>query len=262
MLIGAAEAFVSTLGRGARLQRPPSSRDELAHPFGALGARATSVDHPKAFGFGAREVQEGQSAGLVHGDFLLLEAVGRGTRVLGGAAGAGPCQPGPGRQIDQDRQVGHHAVDGDALECPDEARLQIACHALIDPGRIDEAVAKHDLAGRNRRPDHLLDVVAARRGEQDRLHPHAEFFGAAGQQHVAHGLRAGGAAGFARLHDLAPLGAQRLGQKADLRGLADALASFEGYEAPGPFVEPHLTMLPFRPIVAEPPRVNPVRDDR
>ena len=51
-----------------------------------------------------------------------------------------------------------------------EGGIEVAGHSLIDPRGIEEAVAKHDLAPLDRRPDHLLDMVRAGGGEQHRLH--------------------------------------------------------------------------------------------
>ncbi len=55
-------------------------------------------------------------------------------------------------------------ADGDAFEAADQPRVDVAERALIDAGRIDEAVADHPVAGGDRRADHVAhDDRRARR---------------------------------------------------------------------------------------------------
>ena len=58
--------------------------------------------------------------------------------------------------------------------------------ALVGDRRVDVPVADDDGAARERRPDHLLDVLGARRGVQRRLGPRRDVAGV--QDQVAHGL--------------------------------------------------------------------------
>ncbi len=99
--------------------------------------------------------------------------------------------------------------------------------ALVDARRIDEAVAKHDLAAPERRADHLLDMVGARGGKQQRLHLRAERLGSAGKDHVADRFRARRSARLARHHHGVALVAQLLRQPPDLRRLARPFPAFE-----------------------------------
>ena len=51
-----------------------------------------------------------------------------------------------------------------------KAGSRLAGAALVDARGIEEAVAQHDLAALDGRPDDLLDMVGARGGEEQRLH--------------------------------------------------------------------------------------------
>ena len=122
---------------------------------------------------------------------------------------------------------------GHLLQRLDEGGIEVAGHALVDAGGIEEAVAQHDRAALDRRPDHLLDMVGARRGEQHRLHLRAERLGGARQQHMAHGFGARRAARFARHQDVMAGRPQLVGQPGDLRRLAGPFATLEGDEEAG-----------------------------
>src|SRR5262245_63117600 len=56
--------------------------------------------------------------------------------------------------------------------------------ALIDPCRVDEAVADHPFSLSERGQDRRIDVVAARRREQDRLDLRPKRLGGAREQHI------------------------------------------------------------------------------
>ncbi len=71
-----------------------------------------------------------------------------------------------GVDVEDQRQVGHHAVHGDAFELLDERTSLFSAFALVNARRIEEAVAKHDCAPTDGGAYYLLDMVGACRGEQ------------------------------------------------------------------------------------------------
>ena len=161
----------------------------------------------------------------MNGGGLLLEPV---LRPVVGAARIGPPQTGLRIEIEDDCQVGHRAVDRHALQRGHEPRIEIAARALIDAGRIHEAVDQHDLCAFERGPDHLLDMIVARGGKKQRLHGRPEALdGGLVEKHMAHGLGAGRAAGLPRDGDPMAAPAQPFGEQGDLGRLSDPLPALE-----------------------------------
>ena len=158
---------------------------------------------------------------------LALEAVARGIA----AALLGARQSDLDRRVEHEGEIGLEVADGDAFERPQQLRIDPAKLALIDAGRIREAVADHPAAARQRRRDGVADVVVARGREQDRLGGGPERLGRARQQHVPDDLGARRAAGLAREHDADPERAQLLRQQRRVAGLAGPLAAFKGDES-------------------------------
>jgi hypothetical protein len=165
---------------------------------------------------------------------LVLEAVDR----LGAPAAGGARQAGLGRQVEEEREVGHGVADHQALEAADQLGVDPAQRALVDAGRIDEAVAHHPLGLIEGRPDGGADVVVARRREQQRLGQGPERLGGARQQHVAHDIGASRSPGLARHHHRDGVRAQAPGQQLGLGRLSRPLAALEGNETSA-----HLAML-------------------
>ncbi len=62
---------------------------------------------------------------------------------------------------------GTRGADRDPLETADQTRIDAAKRALINAGRIDEAVTDHPLPGLDCRQDHVAHVIVARGGEQN-----------------------------------------------------------------------------------------------
>ena len=105
--------------------------------------------------------------------------------------------------------------------------VEAAAAALVGEGGVGEAVAQHGVAARQRRLDDVLEVVAPRRKDQQRLaqrvhggmqHQFAQLFG---QRR---------AAGFARHHHAVAALAQPIGQGFDVRALSRAVDAFESDE--------------------------------
>src|ERR1700744_4143940 len=104
--------------------------------------------------------------------------------------------------------------------------------ALIDPGAIRKAIAQYPDALIERRLDHGMAMVVARRGKQQRLGIRAAKFAYSRQHQMPDDLGAGRSAGLAG-DDGAPLGGlETLRERLDLGGFARALAALEGDEAP------------------------------
>ena len=129
-------------------------------------------------------------------------------------------------------QVRARAPDGDAIERVEDA-LGAAAGALIDAGRIGEAVAEHPVAGVERRPDHALDVVGARGREKHRLALDAELLGRPGKQQSPDRFGGRRAARLAGQGYVVPGRLQPLGKPPDLGRFAGPLAALEGDELAG-----------------------------
>src|SRR3546814_7902169 len=65
--------------------------------------------------------------------------------------------------------IGKHAARAEAVERHDRGVVDPAGSTLIGARRIDEAIGDHPDASAERRVDRLLDMIGARRGEQQRL---------------------------------------------------------------------------------------------
>ena len=149
------------------------------------------IHHAAAQRFALCDVEKGLAALFVGFQLFLLEAVGH--LAPAGAALAGTLEADGGRQVEDDRTVGHDPVDRDALQRFDERLFEIAGNALIDAGGIHETIAQHDRAGGKRRADDLFDMVAARGGKKHGLHADAIRLGGTRKENVTHRLRAPGA---------------------------------------------------------------------
>jgi len=176
------------------------------------------------------DIEKRFAALLVGFELLLLETV-RGD-VASSASPPGALETRQRRQIEDKRAVGNDTIDRDALQRLDEFRLKIPGHALIDPRRIHEAIAKDHLAGHQSRPDDFLDVIIACRCEEDCLHAGSKGFGSTRQKHVTHSLGARRTARLPCQKHVMTAGTERLSKAADLRRLARALPAFKRYKQP------------------------------
>src|SRR5262249_15840023 len=103
--------------------------------------------------------------------------------------------------------------------------------ALIDPGRVDETVADHPHALRQRRLDGVAPVVAAGGGEWERLGFYAEGLRNTREQHVPDDFGAGRAARLAREHHADAHRLKAIRQQRRMGRLTGAFAAFEGDES-------------------------------
>ena len=105
---------------------------------------------------------------------------------------------------------------------------ELAPHALIRDGRVDVAVADDGRAPLERRPDHLVDMLRARRRVEERLGPRADV--AAVENQVTKLLSQLRPARLTRRHDLAYVQLETRSQELRLRRLARAVEALEGDE--------------------------------
>ena len=130
---------------------------------------------------------------------------------------------------EQQRQIGHRAVDGGRVQLRDRLHAQLAPRALIGDGRIDKPVAQDDLAALERRANDLAHMFAARGGIKQRLGFAAHrLFRIENQR--ADILADGCAAGFARMHHFIAHAADMLGDGVNLRSLAAAVQPLDRQE--------------------------------
>src|SRR5215471_16852424 len=103
--------------------------------------------------------------------------------------------------------------------------------ALINPGGVEETIAHHPCALRQRGFDGIAHVVAAGGGEQDRLGLYTERLGYTCEQYVPDHFGCGGAAGFARAQYADAHRLKAIRQQRRMGRLAGAFAAFEGDES-------------------------------
>ena len=127
----------------------------------------------------------------------------------------------------EDGAVGMHALAGELVHAVDEHARQAPPVGLVGHRRIGETVAQHHGPSRQRGRDDLRHQLRAGGlvDEQLGLVGHAAVRRV--QHHGAQLLAHLGAAGLAQAQHLAAVRSQRLGQKADMRRLAGALAALE-----------------------------------
>ena len=65
------------------------------------------------------------------------------------------------RNIENESQVRHSAVNRNTLNRAHELRIKITADALINTAGIDKAIAQHNLSGFNCRTDFLINMIAA-----------------------------------------------------------------------------------------------------
>ena len=131
--------------------------------------------------------------------------------------------------VDDEGQVGV-APDHQRVKLVHDAPQIATRQTLIHPRRIRETVGNDDLAGIERGLDRSFHVVAPCRGEQQDLRLRRPTVRVALEHEAPDLLGARAAAGLARQDDIAPVGAQRIGQKPRLRGLARTVDPFEADE--------------------------------
>src|SRR4029079_18553682 len=158
---------------------------------------------------------------------FLLEAVF--------AAGAlfRPREPEFRVEVENQGEVGPSLADNLALEAFDQLHVAAAGNALIDSGRIHEAIAQDQIAAIERRPDRFAQVRFPRRIVEQGLGGRRPSADRADDEEGTDVFGSGRAAGFAGQDDVPSLSAQGFGEIARMRALAGALATFKGDETAG-----------------------------
>ena len=133
-----------------------------------------------------------------------------------------------GLEHEQERPVGEQSADRGEVELEHALEPELAPDALVRDGRVEVAVADHRRPAFERGADHLVDVLSARGGVQQRLGPGRHV--PAVQNEIAHPLAELGAAGLARGDDVDAVGLEPRTQKLRLRRLPRAVEALEGHE--------------------------------
>jgi hypothetical protein len=117
------------------------------------------------------------------------------------------------------------------VQGPQRLERHAAGIALVGKGRIGKAVGDDPAPFGERRPDRALEMVAARRVDEERLGERVPPAGIAADEEFADILGPGRAARLARRRDRYSLLLQPLDEKAQLGRLAGAFAAFDRQEA-------------------------------
>ena len=182
------------------------------------------VDDDEALRLGLSQGEELLAQGHTEGVPLLLKAV------LGAAAG-GASFGQVGVAVEQDGQVRQEALGGPQGEVADLLGTERAGRTLVGDGGVEVAVGQDDGAALEGGPHAGGDVVGAVGGVQEGLGARRDV--PAVQEEAADldaELRAARFAGEDVVHVRR---GQKVGEDADLRRLADAVASLEGDEQTG-----------------------------
>ena len=123
-----------------------------------------------------------------------------------------------------------------ALERAQEFHRDEMAAALVRVRRIGEAIAKNPIAARERRLDHLDDVLAPRREDQQCL---GFMRHRLGEQQLPQRLAERRAAGLPGLHDAMSALPQSVGEPRGVRALARAVDALERDETPAGSVIGH-----------------------
>jgi hypothetical protein len=159
---------------------------------------------------------------LEEGLVLTLEAVRRTHR-------ASPPGGDRGRQVEPQRQLGLQALLHPIFELRQHREIEPAPTPLIRKGRVSEAIAQHAHASRQSRGDDLLDVVAPRRKDKQRL---GQRIHRRMKDELAQLLGKQSSARLARDHEFAAAAAQVLRNDLQVARFAGPVDAFEGDEAP------------------------------
>ena len=171
-----------------------------------------------------RSVDEGEELGPqsgVEGAGLALEPVRRAARhgAVGGDGGIG---------IEEDSEVREQAFGGPQGQIPDIINAEAAGDSLVGNRGVEVAVGQDHVTALEGGADPGGDVVGAVGGVQERLGAGSDV--AAVQEELANGAAEVGAAGLASQDAVDAGGGEEVGEDADLGGLTDAVAAFEGDE--------------------------------
>ena len=130
--------------------------------------------------------------------------------------------------IEEKGDIGEGLADGVAVDRARHGRIELAGNALVNLGRIVEAVADHHIAASQRGADDFANVLCAARSEKKQLgFRHEAVAFRCMLQKVAHTVPGGRASRLACGQAGVTGFAQPCGEPANLRGFAAALGAFE-----------------------------------
>ena len=150
-----------------------------------------------------------------------LHAIGTGATRGALEALSGACRH------QQDGAIGHDALARKGIRRFHERPVEPAPVALVSHGGIGKAVAQDHDPALERRGYDLADQLRTGRLEDEQLGSIAHIGVRRVQHHAAQLLAHLGAAGLAKAHDLTAHSRKGVGQKADMGGLAGAIAALE-----------------------------------
>ena len=206
-----------SVGAGARQERMAASTCSCT----ATSVSVASMTHQRPGSSGRLGVEAAAHA-LVEGFQLGVEAV----------VAAGALQTDAHRTIEQDGEVWPQPVARPGVGARYGVEVEAAPVALIGDGRGREAVGEHQRAGRQRRFDHLADVLGAV-GEIEKQLGQRMRRVAAVQEELAQRLPERGSARLDGDLDAVAVAPQRLRGAVDLGRLAGALGALERDQAAG-----------------------------
>ena len=157
-----------------------------------------------------------------------VEVLACAFHAIGPGAARGALEPlGGACRHQQDGAIGHDTLAGERVGRFHERAVEPAPIALVGHGGIGEAIAQDHGPALERRGNDLADQLRTCRLEDEQLGSIAHIGVRRVQHHAAQLLAHLGAAGLAKAHDLAAHGGEGVGQKADMGGLAGAVAALE-----------------------------------
>src|ERR1700690_3297320 len=133
--------------------------------------------------------------------------------------------------IEQNRQVGLQVAAQDFMQLQHRLRSQLAPSTLIRFGRIGEAVAEHDAPLGEGRQNHFMNVLRAGSEHERHFRKRRKPRRGRMQQYLANFFPRRGAPRLPCNRDRKPVSAQRARQLFQLRALAAAVETLEGYES-------------------------------
>ena len=193
--------------------------------------RSPPIDHRKTLRLLSRQRQISAAHSFVKRVTLFVDT--RLRRIGMPVAAARPHQAGFEVDIDQHSEVGFQTLACDAIEIENDIHVQSPPAALIDQSRVGEPVAKNCRAGRQRGPDHLLDVLGAAAEIKEQLGAGEDGSIGGVEQNTPDLLPDFSPAGLDRFHYGLTALSECFGEDAELCGLAAAVHSFKRDEAAG-----------------------------
>src|SRR5436305_2710433 len=130
-------------------------REHAAHHV----QRLRRIHDSKALRLAARTIEISVANALEEAHVLALELVPAAAFIL---LALQAFARNDRRHVEQDREVGLAIAVNPRLECGDALERNAMPPALVREGRVGEPITQDPFATRERRPDHLLEMLASR----------------------------------------------------------------------------------------------------